>query len=322
MITADILYPTFFDTFFLAHAYTVSKNYGSIPFKTIYESGFSAIGKKVCPNSGNTINLLIVVMSRPRNRTQRMAIRKTWGTIAHRKDVSVAFLMGHLEKMPWNVLIREQELYQDLVIGNTIDSYINLTLKSISMLELVAMHCFDTNFVLKVDEDVFIQTHRLMKYLIAMNTTLRAFYGTMVLAAKPIRSSNMKYFVAFKHFSFQRYPLYLSGDVYLLPSIIAEELYLESFNFYFLPIEDVFVTGVLADHLNITRYVTQEFFLQDPCSDSFGYEMVFCHDADSSMLFSLWYALNGPKPEKAEKARYVNIKKLYRKIFRFLSFSS
>lgn len=51
---------------------------------------------------------------------------------------------------------REKHIYDDLIIANFADSYDNLTLKTMATLEWIETFCNQSQFVLKTDDDMFI----------------------------------------------------------------------------------------------------------------------------------------------------------------------
>lgn len=61
--------------------------------RDLYESGH-VDSPTICPNSGETIKLLIVITSAPVHREARLAIRQTWGHFGTRRDIAIAFLVG------------------------------------------------------------------------------------------------------------------------------------------------------------------------------------------------------------------------------------
>lgn len=110
-----------------------------IKTKDIYEKGHmndqSSISN-ICPQKGSDVNLLILVTSAPTHRDQRLSIRQSWGHYGIRRDISIGFMLGRTEDQRIeDQLSAENYMYSDLIRGNFIDSYKNLTLKTISLLE-------------------------------------------------------------------------------------------------------------------------------------------------------------------------------------------
>lgn len=116
----------------------------------------------VLPLSG----LLILITSAPTHRDARLAIRQTWGHYAARRDIAMAFVLGatNIQSIE-DSLEAESYMYSDIIRGRFIDSYNNLTLKTISSLEWVDTYCPRASYVLKTDDDMFINVLRLMAFI-------------------------------------------------------------------------------------------------------------------------------------------------------------
>ncbi len=59
----------------------------------------------------------------------------------------------------------EKHLYDDLIVANFEDSYDNLTLKTMSTLEWVDTYCNQSQFILKTDDDMFINMPNLINFI-------------------------------------------------------------------------------------------------------------------------------------------------------------
>lgn len=110
--------------------------------------------------------LLILVPSSPLNFKTRRVIRQTWGTdYAMNRTWRTMFLLGqprHPTEMKY--LSAETAIYGDIIQGFQTDSYQNLTLKIEMGLEWAMKYC-DFEFLLKADDDVFVNTFKLLNYL-------------------------------------------------------------------------------------------------------------------------------------------------------------
>lgn len=117
----------------------------------------------------------------------------------------------------------EDKLYGDLIVGNFVDSYSNLTLKTLSMLEWVDTYCPRVPKFLKTDDDMFINIPRLLAYASAPNriNATNTIWGKVLKKSLPKRTPKSKYylsplqypgkvnlFCSYTHFSVQVRPLY------------------------------------------------------------------------------------------------------------------
>ncbi len=62
-------------------------------------------------------------------------------------------------------LENEKQLYDDLILTNSIDSYDNLTLKTMATLEWIDTYCNKSKYILKTDDDMFIHVPNLLKFI-------------------------------------------------------------------------------------------------------------------------------------------------------------
>lgn len=121
------------------------------------------------PVCGNHIEALILIHSAPKNNEKRQIIRETWASITHHKVESplrVLFLLGAVtSKELQQDLQKENNLYRDIVQGSFIDDYRNMTYKHIMAFKWFLYNCPQAQLLIKVDDDVYVNTPQLIKYL-------------------------------------------------------------------------------------------------------------------------------------------------------------
>ncbi|XP_058836714.1 beta-1,3-galactosyltransferase 2-like isoform X3 [Topomyia yanbarensis] len=168
--------------------------------KDIYEKGHvNDIGTitNICPDKGSDVNLLILVTSAPTHREQRLSIRQSWGHYGIRRDISIGFVLGRTQDQRIaDQLSAENYMYSDLIRGNFVDSYSNLTLKSISLLEWTSINCPNATYLLKTDDDMFINVPKLLQFIETHLTYRRSIFGRLAKKWKPIRNKKSKYYVS------------------------------------------------------------------------------------------------------------------------------
>ena len=80
--------------------------------------------------------------------------------------MGVVFLLGKPDKKQYQTAVNiENEQHGDIVQGTFLDTYHNLTYKAILGLRWVTENCGQAKFVLKVDDDVVVNTPRLLTLL-------------------------------------------------------------------------------------------------------------------------------------------------------------
>lgn len=226
----------------------------------IYEPGFTESSADLCKNSGEQLRLLILITSAPTHHEQRLAIRQSWGHYGQRRDVAIGFILGQTENQAHeDALAAEQYMYNDLVRGHFVDSYNNLTLKTISSLEWVDTYCPNASFFLKTDDDMFINIPRLLQFIEKHHNDKRTIYGRLAKKWKPIRNKKSKYYVSPQQYFPTIFPHFTTGPAYLITSDVIGDLYRKSLNQTYLKLEDVYTTGIVAQLLNIKRVHVTEF---------------------------------------------------------------
>lgn len=264
--------------------------------ETIYESGHvdDTEAEKLCPNMGKNIKLLIAVTSAPSHDGARLAIRETWGHFALRKDVAIAFMLGSINNETINKRIDlEQEIYGDIIRGKFIDVYDNLTLKTISMLEWVDNYCRKAAFVLKTDDDMFINVPRLLSFVAKHKPEQRVIYGRLAKKWRPVRNKKSKYYISPQQYKPNVFPDFTTGPAYLFPANISKELYVAALNLTYFKLEDVFVTGIVANGLKIKRQHVPEFLNKKvPLSACNVQRGISIHMVKSTEQYDLWKKLH------------------------------
>ncbi|XP_073825301.1 uncharacterized protein [Musca autumnalis] len=267
-----------------------------IPTQQIYEPGHMNEEidiEQICPNKGEKLKLLILITSAQTHTEARLAIRQTWGHFGTRRDVSTAFILGRTTNATVSeALTQENMIYGDLIRGHFIDSYNNLTLKTLSSLEWVDNHCPKAKYILKTDDDMFINVPKLLQFLDAHAKDKRVIYGRLAKKWKPIRNKKSKYYISTGQFNAAVFPPFTTGPAYVLTSDIVHELYVRSLHQVYLKLEDVFTTGIVAQQLGIKRVHVNEFLNRriafNPCNIR---KSISVHMIKANEQFDLWKKL-------------------------------
>lgn len=213
------------------------------------------------PNKCNELKnifMLIFVHSGINNFAKRETIRRTWGNMDNFRhnynSIRLIFLVGQTNDLNLTSAIEnENEHYGDIVQGNFVDSYRNMTYKHIMGLKWVSYFCPNVPYIFKADDDIFVDLFQLIYYLKGSfggsPHNLIACYLNKGAWAK--RSYRNKWRVSYKEYSNNYYPQYCSGWVIIMSRDVAAHLYSISRNRTYFWIDDVFVSGILAQDLNI-----------------------------------------------------------------------
>jgi beta-1,3-galactosyltransferase 1 len=215
----------------------------------------------IIPNEGlcNTAlpHLLVIVPSAVVNFDKRSAIRETWGSAFKNYNykgynVVLAFIVGKpLNSSLKSQISVESNAYNDIIQEDFIDNYQNLTLKSVMLLKWVDRYCREAEFVVKVDDDIYLDLDNLLS-LLNIHGKKMLIGGHLNCYAQPVRSKSSKWYMPYDIFPGSVYPPYALGWAYFLSGNIIHSLYKTALSTPLVHVKDVFLTGVVAKKLNIS----------------------------------------------------------------------
>lgn len=141
-----------------------SKGYADETPLNTFDFGYSINPKQVCAGQDN-IRLVFVVKTSSQNRKRRQTIRETWANSKRFGNIKTVFSLGIPQSVPIHDLYEESETYNDILLADYIDDYYNLTLKTIVGMRWVVKYCPRAQFAVSVDDDVYVSTDLMLKYL-------------------------------------------------------------------------------------------------------------------------------------------------------------
>ena len=122
------------------------------------------------------------------------------------------FLVGqHVNNSHQEQLENEHKEYGDIIQETFIDTYANLTIKSLMLLKWFIKNCDRTQYVMKTDDDMYINLVKLYE-IVQTNQKRNLLVGSLICDAVPIKDPDNKWFVPSYMFSEKKYPNYLSGE--------------------------------------------------------------------------------------------------------------
>lgn len=234
-----------------------------------YVPKFLISANGLCPPEGPF--LLVAVPSLVGHVNSRLAIRKTWGSVAYggqwpntslRHSVKLIFVFGMHENSIMASLMEESQTYGDIVLADFKDSYANLSLKMVTTLHWSATYCAHARHILKVDEDTFINVPLLLD-LLEVTSALWTNYtlGFKHFTSCPPVLRIGKWKVDEDDYPLSKFPQYLFGHSYVISGDAISAL-LEGYRrLPLVPNEDAYVTGILSKAMNVTR-IYSPFFAQ------------------------------------------------------------
>ncbi|NXP42045.1 B3GL1 acetylgalactosaminyltransferase, partial [Leiothrix lutea] len=201
--------------------------------------------------------LVILVASRPGDVKARQAIRITWASRESwwGQRILTLFLLGQDargEAAAAAALSVEDEsvLYGDIIRQDFVDTYDNLTLKTIMAFQWLSQFCSNARFFMKTDVDVFINTPNLVKLLLQLNSSENVFTGYPLIENFAYRGLDRTRFISYEEYPFKFYPPYCSGLGYILDGKLALRAYELMSHVKPLKFEDVYV-GICLNILKV-----------------------------------------------------------------------
>ncbi|CAL8333319.1 unnamed protein product [Merluccius merluccius] len=250
--------------------------------------------------------LLLAIKSLVPHFDRRQAIRQSWGqagNVANRTVVTV-FLLGattsadHFPDLS-GMLSHEVELHRDLLQWDYRDSFFNLTIKETLFLEWFSRHCSNAHYVLKGDDDVFINTWQIIHYLTNLPEVLTKdlFVGDVIQNASPHRDHRLKYFIP-KSVFVGEYPPYAGGGGYLYSGSLALRLNKVSQQVALFPIDDVYTgmclrkLGLVPEkHRGFRTFDVDKKYWKNPCVYK---NLILVHSRTPQEMIQIWSWLVDP----------------------------
>lgn len=219
------------------------------PLSETYKPQFKESRILLCDSS---VQIVLVIFSAPENKANRICIRKTFGFYKVLPELKIVFLVGKSKDQNVDQAFHRENLeFKDMVRINIQESYNNLPYKAVAMLELLTKQCKSAKFLLKLDDDIFVNVPKLLMFPVNHKNDKRKVYGNLFESYKPVRDKGSNFFVSKDEYSGDVYPNYMHSPSYLMTTDILPELYNTSLDTPFFKFEDIFLTGLVAQQLKI-----------------------------------------------------------------------
>jgi hypothetical protein len=228
----------------------------------LYASNFSILPRNVCHlgasknrQKTNIPELLIINYSAAGNFEQRAAIRETWGNTTAFPGFLLVFIIGqtthrHVAKR----VADESNLYNDLVQTTYVDSWWNLTMKHMAMLDFVNQSCPNIPFVAKTDDDIYLSMPKVLGFVASIRKERHQIFCTLLLHSTVNRDITSKYYVPRESYDKDFYPSYCNGPFYIMTSDVIPQLFQATLmTRYMENTDDGLVTGIVAENEGIER---------------------------------------------------------------------
>ncbi|CAH0564227.1 unnamed protein product [Brassicogethes aeneus] len=225
-----------------------------------------------------TPDFIVIIASSAVNFDNRRVIRNTW---ARNQSIPIIFALASvIDENIQRKIEAENRKYSDIIQGNFIDKYRNLTYKHLMILKYVKDYCPKTKFLLKLDDDVFVNMPQMLNFI--QNDLQPTFTHNVIICDpyvnSPVKRTNSKWSVTYQEFPSYQYPTFCPGWRIIYSMDMVEYLInqAKNKNVKFFWIDDVFVSGVLASHLkdvhkNITSLTMQHYVVDSVLENKTSY---------------------------------------------------
>lgn len=171
--------------------------------------------------------VVIVIMSANENFEQRQQLRKTWIREAVRLSVPYAFVLAHsVNHTVQSRIFAEHDRYGDIIAGQFIDSWYNLTLKTTFAIGWMLSKCGE-RWLLKTDDSSIVNVPNLIEMVNAYSRLFSHIYGQ--LKDRPVIDHSgttiRRYVTADIDMPGRHWPRHVPGVGYLISPSALKPLY-------------------------------------------------------------------------------------------------
>lgn len=156
---------------------------------------------------GNSVELFVMILTSIQNQVSRSALRNTWLKYTSNNTASVryAFLLGKNE-LP----------IDEFGTKNFVDTYHNLTYKTIMGFRWATKYCPNAQFVMKVDDDMWVNVPQLVEMIRKEQAFLQTgLVGFCHFHASPFRDIKSKWHISRIMYPNNSFPDFCSGAAYV-----------------------------------------------------------------------------------------------------------
>ena len=211
-------------------------NHRSLKFMTDKDSVCLEFKKNI------ELQLLFIITTKYEHVTRRATLRRTWLSYTRNNTSSLryVFILGKTNNATLARYVqRESRLFNDIIVGDFVDSYYNLTLKTIYGFKWAVQNCAQVKFVMKTDDDVYVNVPALLDKL--RRVTGSSTMGRLWVGIKPHRNATHKWYLSYEDYANETLPDYHDGLGYALSIKLVEHILQVYPEVKYIPLEDVYV---------------------------------------------------------------------------------
>jgi len=259
--------------------------------------------------------LLFIVKSALPHLDRRRVIRQAWGSQTRFSNVTIrtVFLIGiqtPSNDTVDNLINAEDNIYNDLVQADFIDSYYNNTLKTMMGFKWAVQHCPRAQFAVFSDDDMYLSALNILRFvhnpdsypdiqspstgeLNSNQKDLNLYAGYVFTNMNPIRDTTSKWYISTDEYAYNTWPPYVTAGAYIISRQTLSDLYFASFYTQFFRFDDIFL-GLVALKANIHLHHSPEVYFWKKTYSLEGYKNIIASHGydDPNELFQVWYEQN------------------------------
>ena len=156
----------------------------------------------------------------PGNFKQRHLIRSTWASqhLFSHHDITFVYALGMSSNATINRLVREEsQIYNDILqMGSFNDSYSLGTRKLMKIYKWISIHCVNSIFMLKINDDVIMNTFKVIEYFRKNEFRKRSIFGLKIENGAPVRDTKSKFYLNQDQYGSFKFPPYPDGILFVL----------------------------------------------------------------------------------------------------------
>ena len=203
-----------------------------LEFEEAKNGHLSVPSEHQCSKISGVPFMVIIVKSTVSNIERRNIIRDKWGSQAHSLGIPVVFIIGKSIEVvngdPREDKIgEEQRQHEDLIIGNFVDTYYNLTLKTLSSISWADKYCRGVEWFFFTDDDIILNPSALHKKFSETAQDVNSFHCLLHTDNRDVIRDPTgpygKWAIPVEVIPQDKYPPFCSGGAYLLPGKIRSD---------------------------------------------------------------------------------------------------
>lgn len=114
-------------------------------------------------------------------------------------NINIIFILYYFYSQDY--VVAESYLYNDIIQERFHDTYNNLTLKSVMLLKWANTYCDKGTYLMKSDDDIFVNIPSLLKILKKRIVSTGTLIGSLISDVRPIVDPKNKWYRVYKEFT-------------------------------------------------------------------------------------------------------------------------